>query len=107
MRKGKAECISPDDPESLTEFQVKQRLTWAALIKCVYEVDPLECPNCGAQMKIVGFIERDNPVLIKILLTAAGLWREPAPRPPPPEPAAEPEAPERVLDYEYFDMNCI
>ena len=71
------------------------------------ETDPLECPNCGAQMKIVGFIERDSPGLIKLLLSAAGLWREPELRPPPPEPAAEPEVPELVLDYEFFDMNCI
>ena len=62
-------------------------------------MDPLECPNCGAQMKIVGFIERDNPGLIKLFLSAAGLWREPAPRPPPPEPAVEPEAHDLVLDY--------
>ena len=31
---------------------------WARLIKRVYEVDPLECPCCGGQMKIVSFIER-------------------------------------------------
>jgi len=72
-----------------------------------YEVDPLECPSCGAQMRIVGFIERDNPGLIKLILSAAGLWRKPAPRPPPPEPAAEPEAPELILDYEFFAQNCI
>jgi len=88
------------------EYQLKQKLTWAAIIKSD-KVDPLEYPNCGDQMKIVGFIERDNAVLIKLLLTAAGLWREPEPRPPPPEPAAEPEAPEPVLDYEFFAQNCI
>jgi hypothetical protein len=32
--------------------------TWAMLIKRVYEVDPLECPCCGGQMKVVSFIER-------------------------------------------------
>ncbi|MCP4589457.1 MAG: transposase, partial [bacterium] len=32
--------------------------TWARLIKRVYEVDPLECPHCGGQMKVVSFIER-------------------------------------------------
>jgi len=58
-------------------------------------------------MKIVGFIERDNPGLIKLFLSAAGLWREPAPRPPPPEPAVEPEAHDLVLDYKFFDQNCI
>ena len=31
--------------------------TWAMLIKRVYEVDPLECPCCGGQMKFVSFIE--------------------------------------------------
>jgi hypothetical protein len=39
--------------------------TWAMLIKRVYEVDPLACPCCGGQMKIVSFIERcqaDVPV---------------------------------------------
>jgi len=58
-------------------------------------------------MKIVGFIERDNPGLIKLFLSAAGLWKEPAPRPPPPEPAVEPEVPDLVLDYSFFDQNCI
>ena len=107
MRKADRKDMSVDSPESLTAYQLKQRLTWAALIKCVYETDPLECPNCGAQMKIVGFIERDSPGLIKLLLSAAGLWREPAPRPPPPEPAAEPEVHDLVLDYSFFDQNCI
>jgi len=58
-------------------------------------------------MEIVGFIERDSPGLIKLLLSAAGLWREPEPRPPPPEPVVEPEVHDLVLDYEFFDQNCI
>jgi hypothetical protein len=28
------------------------------LSKRVYEVDPLECPECGGEMKIINFIER-------------------------------------------------
>lgn len=27
------------------------------LIKWVYEVDPLSCPLCGGQMKVVAFLE--------------------------------------------------
>ncbi len=27
------------------------------LIKRVYEIDPLACPHCGGQMKVVAFIE--------------------------------------------------
>ena len=34
--------------------------TWAMLIKRVYEVDPLSCPQCGAPMKVVAFIERGH-----------------------------------------------
>ena len=30
--------------------------SWAALIKQVYEVDPLLCDKCGATMKIVAFL---------------------------------------------------
>jgi len=39
---------------------------WAMLIKQVYEVDPLECPECGEKMKIVSFI-RDPRVIFRIL----------------------------------------
>jgi len=35
----------------LTQQQLRSRLTWAALIRLVYEVDPLKCPNCGGTMK--------------------------------------------------------
>jgi hypothetical protein len=31
------------------------RKRWAALIKQVYEADPLSCPRCGAEMKIISF----------------------------------------------------
>jgi hypothetical protein len=27
------------------------------LIKRVYEIDPLACPKCGGQMKVIAFIE--------------------------------------------------
>jgi hypothetical protein len=29
---------------------------WRELIKRVYEVDPLTCPNCGSEMKVIAFI---------------------------------------------------
>ena len=41
-------------------------MTWAVLIKSVFEVDPLKCPKCGGTMKIVSFIE-EKPVIEKIL----------------------------------------
>lgn len=39
--------------ESETEWVQLRRKSWAALIRLVYEADPLLCPKCGTQMKIV------------------------------------------------------
>ncbi len=34
----------------------RARLSWAKLLHRVYEVDPLLCPFCGAEMKVLAFI---------------------------------------------------
>ena len=38
------------------EFTQRARLSWAKLIRRVYEVDPLLCPFCGSERKILAFI---------------------------------------------------
>ncbi|NOY74772.1 MAG: hypothetical protein GXP32_03150 [Kiritimatiellaeota bacterium] len=44
--------------ESDTPFRKVCRSRWAAMIKKVYEVDPLVCPKCGGgRMRIIAFIE--------------------------------------------------
>ena len=40
--------------------------TWASLIKKVYNVDPLLCPKCGSNMKVVAFIT-DSREITKIM----------------------------------------
>jgi hypothetical protein len=80
-------------------------MTWAALIKCVYEVDPLKCPKCGVQMKIVGFIE--EPLVIEKILRHCELWKESAPRPPPAETLWPPLPVGPALDYQFFERNCV
>ena len=50
---------APGQPEPDTAFRRKCRMTWAALIKCVYEVDPLKCPKCGGEMRIVSFMSKN------------------------------------------------
>ncbi|MDA1277905.1 MAG: hypothetical protein O2960_28240 [Verrucomicrobia bacterium] len=45
------------------------RKRWAALIKQVYETDPLLCP-CGGEMKIISFIERHQSEVIERLQCA-------------------------------------
>ena len=52
---------------------------WAQWIKKVYEVDPLLCPHCGSEMKIVAVIH--DPKEIKKLTTHLGI---PQYRAPPP-----------------------
>ncbi len=39
---------------------------WAEMIHKIYEVNPLLCPECGAEMKIITFIE-DHKVIDKIV----------------------------------------
>jgi len=54
---------------------------WAEMIRKVYEVDPMLCPQCGGQMKIIAFLT-DYAVVYRIInhlkLTFV------AERPPPP-----------------------
>ena len=48
------------------------RKSWARLIQKIYEVDPLLCPKCQGQMKIISFIEEQ--AVIKQILQHLGLW---------------------------------
>ncbi len=85
-----------------TQFRRKCRMTWAALIKAVYEVDPLKCPKCGGTMKIVGFIEEEN--VIEKILRHCNIWKDAPPRPPSVK-SIEPMAimlAEPQLDYDFF-----
>jgi ribosomal protein S27E len=62
--------------------------TWAMLIKRVYELDALACPQCGGQMKVVAFIEPPQGEVIERILRHCGLWHSAAPRAPPGEEGA-------------------
>jgi len=56
---------------------------WLMLIKRVYETDPLACPQCGGQMKVIAFIEPPQGDVIEKILRHCGLWHAATPRPPP------------------------
>ena len=60
---------------------------FAALMKRVFEIDPLLCPRCGAAMKIKAFIS--DPHEIERLMTNLGLPRSTS---PPHIPVRIPEA---------------
>jgi len=54
---------------------------WRELIRKVHEVDPLTCPACGAEMKVIAFIT-EYPVIDKIIHHLGITFT--AKRPPPP-----------------------
>ena len=37
-----------------------QSKSWRECIKKVYEADPLTCPRCGGEMKIISFVEDEE-----------------------------------------------
>ncbi len=82
--KGQSQAVPAAAPNSASAPSSKQaRKRWAALIKPVYEIDPLSCPQCGAEMKIISFIERHQSEGIEKILRHCGLWEETSARAPP------------------------
>ncbi|OGV98770.1 MAG: hypothetical protein A3F81_04810 [Nitrospinae bacterium RIFCSPLOWO2_12_FULL_39_93] len=81
MRKKEGMGKKPMDiKEDFTDYQKSCRKRWSALIRKIYEVDPLICPKCGATMKILLAIEDD--VTIHKILSHLGLLYPPNRSPP-------------------------
>ena len=53
---------TPADPASSCLSNREIRLRWAALLRRIYDVDPLRCPACGTQMRIISFILRPSVI---------------------------------------------
>ncbi|MEX2609305.1 MAG: hypothetical protein WEA24_05105, partial [Gemmatimonadota bacterium] len=67
---GAADAGAPDAPPAETAPLDPARRAacsrWARLIARIYEISPLGCPNCGAEMRILAF-PTDPPVIVAIL----------------------------------------
>jgi hypothetical protein len=48
---------------------------WRELIKRAWDVDPLLCPKCGGQMRLISLIEEDE--VIEKILRHLDLWEGP------------------------------
>ena len=83
MRK-KAEADTSDEPLAEETATSRSSQVWAMLIKRIYEVDPLCCPECGGQMKVRPPDLWENAV------------RPVSPRGGPDEPVDEPQFGPRV-----------
>ena len=76
-----AECeanCAPDRPV---------RLSWAKLLKRVFDLDLEHCPNCGGELEVIAAI-LEQPVIEKILMHP-GLQARAPPRAPPRCPALQ------------------
>jgi hypothetical protein len=75
------------------------RRGWAEMIRKVYEVDPLVCPKCGGQMRIIAFLT-DFSVVDRIInhLKLSFL----AAKPPPPCIASQALLVAAETSCEYF-----
>ena len=69
---------APVDPK----FSRTARAAWARLIQKVYEVDPMLCPHCGAEMRLMALIE--DPPDIEKILKHLHLWNPCPPSQAPP-----------------------
>jgi len=86
----RGEASAAPVPEAPTDAELRvSRRRWAALIRRIFEVDPLVCPRCAGPMRIIAFIT-EPPVIKKILhhLAATGVDA----RSPPASGARHPSA---------------
>ena len=60
-----------DHEQDRSDGHRQRRLSWAKMIQKVYEIDPLLCPFCGGEVKILSFIIK--PKTIKKILDAMDL----------------------------------
>jgi hypothetical protein len=90
-----ADAGLPDSPQ-----RAAARSRWARLLARIYEVFPLACPDCGADMRILAFITAAEPV--DAILTHLGLPTTA----PPLSPARGPPQHDLAFDADHgFDVD--
>jgi len=78
--------VSSPQPVPTPTERAALRRRWANLIRRVYEVDPLVCPRCGAEMRVISFIT--EPRVIRRILDHIRKRDTASRSPPHPQPAA-------------------
>jgi hypothetical protein len=71
-----------DEPDDSTSAERRaRRRAWVQLLRRVYEISPLTCPNCVAKMKIISVIL--DPAVIKTILDHIRKKKDTGSRAPP------------------------
>ena len=88
QKRKKKESTSDHDDDAIEMIDISSHrpkkipsLTWRNCIKKIYEIDPLECPKCGAELRIIAFIT--EYLIVKKILDHLGLWNDENTRGPP------------------------
>jgi hypothetical protein len=106
-----AAATASGEPAAPAPARSRASQTWAMLIKRVYEIDPLSCPECGGQMKVIAFIEPPQGDVIEKILKHCGLWSPAAPRAPPTgdlhvhDPGGDSAASDESRELTYVDID--
>ena len=74
------QAAAPAESEAGCQHHHPVQLSWAKLLKRVFEIDMEHCPNCSGELKIIAAI-LERPVIEKIL-THLGLQARAPPRAP-------------------------
>jgi hypothetical protein len=100
-RRGERAKLAPPDEEQESDYRGEfRKSSWAACIKRIYEIDPLECPKCKAQMRIIAFIQDEHS--IKDIMKSQGIADFRAP-PPIPTFIDTTEALDELPSYDSFE----
>jgi hypothetical protein len=91
--------LPPEEQESDYQREFRKS-SWAACIKRIYEIDPLECPMRKVQMRIIAFIQDKH--LIKDIMKAKGIPDFQAP-PPIPRFIDAAKAIDELSSYDSFE----
>ena len=50
------------EPDSTSSRAPASRASWARLLRKVFELDPLKCPRCGTEMKLIAVITEPHAI---------------------------------------------
>ncbi len=79
--KGASPAADLEESSAAEQFSQQRRRSWARLLRKVYEIDPLECPQCGHALEIIAVIEQSS--VIRKILQHLDRWEQPQRAPPP------------------------